>query len=171
MNECIRLSERMPHVAHGRAEWTPAELHHFSGCAGCRSEWELVRAASRIGEGVLPEMDPAEMSRTILGRLEHSKAPGARRRIWSMAGLAAAAALAGVLWSGKPEPAPHLPAEAAVAGLEISLPELDGLQPAELDSVLRHIDDPLAADPAPENGELSDLDSEELETMLDFWEG
>jgi hypothetical protein len=43
----------------------------------------------------------------------------------------------------------------------MTLPELDGLQPAELDSVLQTMDEPAPAD--------STLD--ELEGFLDSWEG
>jgi hypothetical protein len=169
MNDCVRLSDRMPDVSQGRTQWTPTELSHLSSCAGCRREWELVRAASRLGEGLFGGMDPEKMSRNLLQRLKRARA--ARRRMWSVAGLAAAAGLAAVLWSGNPEPSSGPLPATGVASLEISLPELEELQPAELDSVLRHFDDPPATDPVPENGELSDLDSEELETVLDFWEG
>jgi hypothetical protein len=170
MSECIRLSERMPEVAQGRAEWTLAELDHLSECPGCRREWDLVQATSRLGEHLLEGWNSDELSRALLRRLKHIRAHAGRRRVWSLAGLAAAAAIAAILWSNRPERAAPLPATPR-PGLEISLPELDGLQPAELDSVLRHMDDPLAADPLPEDGELTDLNSEELETVLDFWEG
>lgn len=171
MSDCVRLSDRMPAVAQGRTEWTPTELSHLSGCPDCRGEWHLVRAASRLGEGLFPRLDSEEMSRSLLQRLEGARVARARRRLWSLGGLAAAAGLAAVLWSGSPDPVTQPLPEVGAVGLEISLPELEELQPAELDSVLRHIDDLPVADPAPENGELSELNSEELETVLDFWEG
>jgi hypothetical protein len=164
MNECRLLSERMPEVAQGQAEWTPTELHHLSGCADCRREWELVQAATRLGEGV-PVLDPDVMSRALLSRLERSRTRKARVRIWTVGGLAAAAALAAVLWTGEPESSPRATA------VTFSLPELDDLPPAELDSVLRHMDEPLASDPTMENGELGDLSNEELQSVLELWEG
>jgi hypothetical protein len=171
MSDCVRLSDRMPDVAQGRIEWTPTEVSHLSGCPDCRREWHLVRAASRLGQGLFPRLDSEKMSRSLLQRLESGRVARARRRLWSLAGLAAAAGLAAVLWGGNPEPVTQPLPEVGAVGLEIPLPELEELQAAELDSVLRHIDDPPAAGPAPENGELSDLNSEELETVLDFWEG
>jgi hypothetical protein len=165
MNECRLLSERTPEVVHGRAEWTPTELHHLSGCAHCRRELDLVQAASRLGEGTVSGLDSDEISRALARRLERFRARRAWVRIWTFGGLAAAAALAAVLWTGNPEPSP------GATAATFSLPELDDLPPAELDSVLRYMDEPLAGDPALENGELGDLSNEELETVLDLWEG
>jgi hypothetical protein len=55
--------------------------------------------------------------------------------------------------------------------LEIPLPELDDLEPVELDSVLSTMDVPFPADSAIAAPELGDFDSGELETVLDIWEG
>ena len=57
-----------------------------------------------------------------------------------------------------------------MAALQIPLPELDGLQPVELDSLLRIMDAPVD-NTALENPELDDLDSAELEAVLESWEG
>jgi hypothetical protein len=84
--------------------------------------------------------------------------------------LAAAAAVAGVLWSGR-EPERPPPSEAAVARLQIPLPELEGLQPAELDSVLRMMDNPSSEPDPVEPADSGNLTGEELETVLDYWEG
>jgi hypothetical protein len=58
-----------------------------------------------------------------------------------------------------------------VAGLLIPLPELDSLPAADLNSVLQTMDEPGADGAglnAPDPGELS---TDELETVLDYWEG
>jgi hypothetical protein len=51
MSDCGWLSDRMPSVALGRAEWTGDETRHLSDCPSCRGEWELVRLSSRLGQG------------------------------------------------------------------------------------------------------------------------
>jgi hypothetical protein len=60
----------------------------------------------------------------------------------------------------------------AAVQLEIPLPELESLEAAELDTVLQAMDEPNnfrdASDGEPE---LSDLNSDELERVLDTWEG
>jgi hypothetical protein len=49
MSDCEWLSDRMPVVALGRAEWTPDEIRHLNECEPCRQEWELVQVTSRLG--------------------------------------------------------------------------------------------------------------------------
>jgi hypothetical protein len=152
----------MPAVALGTAEWTPDEVQHLAGCPSCQDEWDLVRRASHIAGEIGLGLEASAVSQTLLQRLEHARLQRLRRRGGSFAGLAAAATVAAVVWTARPAPRPVMsPAPSIVAGLQISLPELDNLQPAELDSVLRTMDQPVAAD--------STLD--ELEGFLDSWEG
>jgi hypothetical protein len=58
-----------------------------------------------------------------------------------------------------------------VAVLRIPLPELDSLEPAELDSVLQTIDEGGVQGSTLDSPDLGELDNEELETVLDYWEG
>jgi hypothetical protein len=58
-----------------------------------------------------------------------------------------------------------------VAALQIPLPELDSLQPAELDSVLQTIDEAGVESSTLDSPDLGELDNDELETVLDYWEG
>lgn len=171
MSECTWLSDRMPAVALGRAEWTPDEIHHLSGCQSCQREWELVRITSRLGEGLLPEFTGPESSGALLRRLGRAGEKTGRRRAWGFMGLAAAAAIAAFLWGDRGTVVPRTPPTSVVAGVHIPLPELEGLQPAELDSVLRTMDEPSGDDAALEAPELGDLDSDELQTVLELWEG
>jgi hypothetical protein len=167
MSDCSWLSDRMPAVALGRAEWTTDEARHLSGCRSCQDEWEVVRTASRLGETSGLSTDAFTTSRAVLHRLSQGREERLRRRAWSFAGLAAAAALAAVVWIERPATGP---VESAAASLEIPLPELDSLQPAELDSVLHTMDEPIAGSTL-DVPDLRELDSDELQRVLDSWEG
>ena len=161
MSGCEWLSDRMPAVAQGTGEWTPDEIRHLNGCPSCQEEWDLLQQTSRLGREIGLGLEAASTSETVLQRLARARARRLRRRTWSFAGLAAAATVAIAIWTGSPEPGPAHPAPAIVAGIPMALPELDDLQPAELDSVLRTMDEPAPAD--------STLD--DLEGFLDTWEG
>ena len=64
------------------------------------------------------------------------------------------------------------PVNTAVAGrLTIPLPELDSLGPAELDSVLQTMDEPLVSGSSTDDPALGDLNNDELQRVLDSWEG
>jgi hypothetical protein len=170
MNECIRLSDKMPLVALGKAEWTDEEARHLSGCRSCQDEWELVGLASRLGERS-PALDRSRIAETVLQRLQLARVQRLRKRVWGFAGLAAAATIAALVWSERPVMRPVLPPmPPTVARLQIPLPELDSLPSAELDSVLHTMDEPVgngsALDPS-----LGELDSTELQNVLDYWEG
>jgi hypothetical protein len=101
MSTCTELSDRMPDVAFGRSAWTETEQRHLAGCSDCRAEWELVTAARGLGE-TLAATDPALVSTLLLARLtrEHERAR-VRIRLWSAAGVAAAAAVILALWTGR----------------------------------------------------------------------
>ena len=172
MSDCTSLSDRMPLVALGRAEWTPDEIHHLAGCASCQREWELLRAVSRLGERSAIEMDVPSMTRAVQQRLGWADRRKRQRTAWGFAGMAAAAALVGLLWSGKAErPLPASSSTPAVAGLQIPLPELEDLQPAELDSVLRGMDQPAPDLDTLETTDPASMEAPELETVYDYWEG
>lgn len=171
MSDCRWLSDRMPAVALGRGNWTAEEARHLSGCPSCQNEWELVRLASRLGEG-MPALDAQAIADNVLERLEQTRIEGLRRRAWSFAGLAAAATLLAVIWTERPATRPSAPpVMPVVAGLQIPLPELDSLQPAELDSVLQMMDEPVVDGSTLDTTGLGDLDSVELQNVLDYWEG
>jgi hypothetical protein len=160
----------MPLVALGGPEWTPDEMHHLSGCPSCRAEWELLRATSRLGNHPAAEIDIPTITRALQQRLGRTSERERRRKAWGFAGLAAAAALAGVLWSGPADPPPS-PSAPVVAGLQIPLPELEELQAAELDSVLRGMDQPAPDIDTLETTDSGAVEAPELETIYDFWEG
>jgi hypothetical protein len=170
MTECSQLSDRMPLVALGRAQWTDEEARHLSGCRSCQEEWELIALTIRVGE-TGPELQRTRVTGAVLRRLELERVRRFRKRTWSFAGLAAAAALVGVVWTGRAPMRPALsPTGPSVARLQIPLPELDSLPPAELDSVLKTMDEPVGNGSATDPG-LEELDSSELQNVFDFWEG
>jgi hypothetical protein len=175
MSDCELVSDRMPLVALDQAEWTPDETRHLNECGPCRQEWELVQLASRLGKDAGLALDPAATAAGVLRRLDRDREAGRlRRRSWSFAGLAAAAAVAAAVWTGSPQGGESRtqPVATAVAGrLSIPLPELDSLEPAELDSVLQTMDEPPVSGSTADDPALGDLNNDELERVLDSWEG
>ena len=175
MNDCGWLSDRIPGVTLGQSQWTPEEVLHLDGCADCRQEAELVRAAAGVGRGVMEKVKPDALAGAVLQRLSSArKAERLRRRTWSVAGLAAAAAILAAVWSGgmgRTESPSAGAGSLASAPLTFPLPELESLQPAELDSVLRTMDEPAFRESTTDDPDLGDLNADELERVLDSWEG
>ena len=182
MTECGRLSDRLPDVALGRAGWTAAEQAHLDTCDDCRAEWELVRGAAHLGEGLPRAHDPEALTAAVLGRVAGERtAARTRRRTWLAAGLAAAAvaiivvrttrAPIGVAVPVPAEPAVTAPSVVATAPQAVALPELDDLPDAELESILGSLDGPSGASPAADDPGFDDLEEHELEGVLQAWEG
>jgi hypothetical protein len=173
MSDCGWLSDRMPAVALARAEWTVDEMRHLMSCQWCQVEWELVRLSSHLGEHVGAELDADSIARAVLQRLARTtEKERVRRRSWSFAAVAIAAAIAAAVWTGRPATPPRgTPAISVVtAALEIPLPELDNLEPAELNTVLQTIDEPLLGGPT-NTPEAGDSYEDDFEGVLDTWEG
>ncbi|HEX2251386.1 MAG TPA: hypothetical protein VHH32_13655 [Gemmatimonadales bacterium] len=170
MSECTWLSDRMAALPADQAEWSAEDQRHLIGCESCRREWELVRAARRLGEQ-LPDFDPVATNAAVRRRLQEAAAVRTKRiRAWVFAGMAAAAAVAGVVWTGD-RPDPLLRSEPVATGFRIPLPELDGLQPAELDSVLRAMDQAPASGATLESTAPADTGNGDLDFVLESWEG
>jgi hypothetical protein len=171
MSECTRLSDQMPSVALGRTEWSEEDIRHLADCQSCRTEWELVRSAGAMGEGIGVRSGRAEMAQALILRLDASRTTR-RRSAWSVAALATAAGVAALIWTGSAHPHPASPVRTPqVAGLLIPLPELDSLPAAELDSVLQTMDEPGADGSGLDSPDLGELSTDELESVLDYWEG
>ena len=175
MSDCEWLSDRIPAVARGQAGWTPDEIRHLNECGSCRREWELVQLASRLGEDAGLALDPAAMAAGVLRRLDREREDGRlRRRVWSFGGLAAAAAVVAAFWTGGLQDGPSkIPRAGTTVAerLSIPLPELESLEPAELDSVLQTMDEPMVSGSTGDDPALGDLNNDELERVLDSWEG
>jgi hypothetical protein len=174
MRDCELLSDRMTAVALGRSEWAADETLHLASCESCQEQWRLLQIANGLADGTptlnVPELTSRLQQRLRLASLERR----GKQRAWGFAGLATAAGLAAAIWTGSQgtRPEPVRPPPQVVAGrLQISLPELDDLQPSELDSVLQTMDEPSTGGSKVEVPGLGELDDTELKTVLDTWEG
>lgn len=170
MNDCDALTDRMPEVARGLSTWTPAEAAHVAACADCTAAWHLVRAAGRIGAGRVP-LEPALVAAGVRGRLASRRQDVRVLRRWSaVVGLAAAAAVALLLWPAPPRPAPGAVPVASEAG-SVFLPELDSLSTGELQAVLESVDRPVGALRTLDSQGMGDLSDSELAGVLQSLEG
>ena len=169
MTMCEQLSERMPAVALGHADWTDVERAHLVACPECGAEWALVSTASRLGLDVAAGLDAHHVTERVLGRLRVEGGRARTRRIgWMLGGLAAAAALSLVVWPASRHPASVRPGVAA----QMPLPELDSLGTPELQAVLDSIDVPLGTTvQGVDTSDLDDLNAPELQHVLDGLEG
>jgi hypothetical protein len=165
MTTCDRLSDRMPLVALGRERWTDEEAAHLAVCAECRSEWALLGATANLGERAPRVSERPEFATALARRLADTPAtrPAPRAVPWAI-GLAAAAGLAAVVWTGVPHQE-----TAAVPPDSVAAPP-DQLGEAEIDSLLQD-DDPVAGWSMLDTPGLGDLDEDELEQVLGTWEG
>jgi predicted anti-sigma-YlaC factor YlaD len=174
MSECERLSDRMPMIAQDQAEWTPDEIQHLGECQSCRREWDLVQLVNQLGVDQGLALDPTAIAARVVRRLELERQARRRRRSWTFSGLAAVAAMVAVVWAGGLKGGvTHVPpAGTAVATrISIPLPELETLEPVELDSVLQTMDESILGGPTGEEPALGDLNNDELERVLNSWEG
>jgi hypothetical protein len=166
---CEALSDRMPAVARGQAEWTEAEAAHVSACPNCGAEWRLVQRAARLGVRDGEAIAPARVAGAVLARLRAE-----RRRRWIrtgwLAALAAAAAVVLLVWSGR-QGRPGVEPGAAPAEFHLPMAELDGLDQQQLQTVLDDLEGPLGGTAASEVPSLGDLDDHQLERVLRSLEG
>ncbi len=186
MTTCSALSDRMPDVAHGRSLWTASEERHLATCADCGAEWALIMAAARLGTSIEPSGDPNRLAALLLERLARERELSRRLRLWTAAGLAAAAAIVFAVWTGAGSrimagdgaggvaptvaTAPVAPSRTGGA-IDLPLPELDDLPAEALDSVLEVLDEPAARADAYELPGFGDSGDRELEQALTGLEG
>ena len=173
MNDCERLSDRMPDVALHRVEWTADETDHLAACPECQAEWRLVLGAGALGQRAPTIADPPALAAMLQRRLAEDLAARSRaRRAWSFAGaaVAAAAILVAVVTGGDSGPT-GTARSVAQAGALVPLPELDGLGTAELDTLLRSLDRPLDGTSTLDASTLGEHEDGELEQVLATWEG
>ncbi len=171
MSDCERLSDRMPDVALQRAAWTADEAAHLASCTDCRAEWDLVLAARRL-EARGPTLDPTAIAAAVQRRLATDRTVSRRNR-WLWAGGAAAAAAGAIALAVTRGPAPRsevAPVVAVETDPLVPLPELEGLETAQLDTLLQALDGPLAGASATDSASVDDADAE-LDQLLATWEG
>jgi hypothetical protein len=166
MNDCERLSDRMPDVALHRAAWTPEEAAHLEGCAECLMEWRLVLAARALDESAPAVTDPSALPAALRRRLAVDRARRTRAgRAWAFAAAAAAAAILAAVVTGRdagPSPGVRMVAEAEAL---VPLPELEGLETAQLDTLLQSLNRPAAGTSSldPSTLDASSLDASTLD--------
>jgi hypothetical protein len=166
MTSCEEMLERMPAVALGEAQWTEEEAKHLASCASCQEEWAVIQKAVALGSQA-PALDLEKLGTAVLGRLRDDRRERRLRRVGLVTGLAAAAAVALVVWSRVPHPAERTAPEA----FRIPVAELDSLDNGELQSVLQDLDAPLGAGTLNNTPGLGDLDDVQLERLLHSLEG
>ena len=174
MNDCERLSDRMPEVALHRAEWTPEEAAHLAGCADCLAEWELVLAARALDERAPTVSDASALAAALQRRLAEDRALRTRVRLaWSFAAAAAAAAAILTAVVTQRDGGPPSAGARTVAATEalVPLPELEGLGTAQLDTLLQSLDRPFAGTSTLDASTLGEHEDGELEQVFDTWEG
>ncbi|HEX6615261.1 MAG TPA: hypothetical protein VF046_03075 [Gemmatimonadales bacterium] len=194
MTPCMLLSDRIPEVAAGRSRWTADDERHLAGCADCRAEWDLLRAAARLADSYRAP-DPSATAAAVTQHLRTARSSHrGRRTVWVTAVLAAAV-VAFVVWSGlgrdnpvrpvsppaiavappptaaAPTPADHAPAAPSGATDGFPIPELDSLSTEALDSMLRVLDEPLARAAAWELPDVGDPGDQLLEQAITGREG
>lgn len=171
MTECERLSDRMPEVAMQRAGWTAVEAAHLAGCDDCRAEWELVLGARRL-EARAPAVDVEAIAAGVHRRLAAERMAHRRLRwLWVGAPLAAAAAIAIAVFTGGGSGSLPGPQVATESEALVPLPELEGLETGQLDTLLQVIDGPFTGASTLESSTLSEDVDAELERVFATWEG
>lgn len=176
--DCGLLSDKMPGVAHGEASWTTEESAHLTACFACASEWRLIQRAVHLGDGAAAGLDTAGLSASIMAQVaRRGRQDRFTRNAW-YTGLAAAAAIALVVFTGRGghrgQVGPVVDSGVAPAvdmSFHLPLSELESLDPDQLQSVLDGLDTPIGEvepGPAPTFGELDDT---QLERVLRSLEG
>jgi hypothetical protein len=172
MSDCERLSDRMPDVVVRRAAWTADEAAHLASCADCRAEWDLVLAARRL-EARAPTVDPTAIAAAVQRRLATDRTASRRSRwFWAAGAAAAVAAVIALAVTRGPAARPDVaPVVAVETDPLVPLPELEGLETAQLDTLLRALDGPLAGASASDSASVDGDADAELEQILATWEG
>lgn len=172
---CEALSDRMPSIAKGLAEWDAEEAAHLATCGDCQAEWALIAPLARAAAGrVGPTIDLDKVATQVTARLEgRAKVlafPTRSRWMRPLAGLAAAAAMILSFTFLRPD----VPAGDQALGVPTraptAIPELDALLEADLEIVLASLT-PEEADEGVLSGggipRLGDLTDDELEMLLE----
>jgi len=174
---CLALSERMPAVAADEETWSSAEAAHLSTCVECAAEWRLVLQARQLGAGAAGRLDTAGLGAAVLqGVAARHRAARRRRGAW-LTGLAAAAAVTLVVWTGTGGRGPRVVGrDSAAAGtvehaFYLPLAELESLDAEQLQGVLDGLDTPVSESAPGGVPSFGELDDHQLERVLRSLEG
>lgn len=169
-DRCEGLRERMPETAHGGETWEAADAVHLAQCAGCAAEWQAVQTARRLGGAAARRVNVARLSSAVLAGVTRDRRTSRWRRAGWLTGLAAAAALALLVWRG-PAPAEDPAAEPTAVEFRLPLAELETLDEVQLQAVLDGLDAPLTDGSTAGGPTLGDLNDIQLERVLRSLEG
>ena len=168
MIDCAAMQDRMPDVALGAGAWTDAEAGHLLTCADCALEWRIVRAGAGLHADTIVPAD--RIATLVMTRLrEAPPEPRAIRRIpWrgTLVGLIAAAASV-ILVLGAPRLRTSGSTGISDSATLAVLPELQGLDDGQLETVLKGLDSgPIDAVVPGQMPHLEDLTDAQLEQLL-----
>jgi len=169
MNTCEALLDLMPMVAAGRVAWPDGAEAHLGACAECQAAWRIIQAGTRLGRNAGPPIDAVATATRL------SRADRRRRGIGVVGALAAAAAIALVVWSGHPGAvgSGSTPGTLTVEAREfvIPVPGLDDLDAGQLQAVYQGLDAPLGAGGSASAPSLEELSPEEMSQVLSTFQG
>ena len=172
---CEAMSDRMPSIAKGEADWETEESAHLATCGDCQAEWELIAPIARVAaRQPMPAMDldlvAARLTAQLEGKGKVLAFPAPSRWMRPLAGLAAAAAVILSFTFLRPDLSEGNVAVGVPTRAPTAIPELDALLEAELEVVLASLT-PDETDEGVLSGggipRLGDLTDEELEMLLE----
>lgn len=176
MNECAALVDLMPMVAAGRAAWPTGAEAHLRECADCRAAWRIIGAAARLGGEVPEGIDFDTVGVQVSRRLRAARSADRRRRgLGGISLLAAAAAIALMVWRGHPATVPSGPGAGTptpeAGAFVIPVSGLDDLDTAQLQAIYQQLDGPLGAGGSVGGPGLEELSPEEMSQVLSTYQG
>jgi hypothetical protein len=77
MTSCTRLSDRMIEVRYRGSSWQAREEEHLATCPACRAEWSLVQATARLGTR-WPLPESDQLAAAVLARRRAAPGSGVR---------------------------------------------------------------------------------------------
>lgn len=175
--ECGTLTDRMPDVASGQAQWSEAESAHLAGCESCALEWRIVSAARLLGGSAARQIDATALTGKVIAGVRAAEQRSRWTRAGWMSGLAAAAVLLLVLRINLPpsRPAAEPPDTSTVAVTPVTgalpMAELDALDEEQLQAVLEHLEAAAGSLDGNVAPRMSELDDQQLERVLRSLEG
>lgn len=176
MTECEAMLDIMPAVAAGRAGWPAGGEAHLRGCQDCRAAWRVIEAGHRLGRDAIRSIDFDAMSGALQGRVVAARrADGRRRSIGAVTLLAAAAAVALMVWRGHPVDVPdggsgvNLTPEARAFVIPVS--GLEELDTPQLQAIYQDLGVPLGAGGTADAPALEELSPDEMAQVLSSYQG
>jgi hypothetical protein len=175
MNECEAMLDIMPAVAAGRATWPTGGESHLRGCQDCQAAWRVIEAGHLLGGDATQLIDFGAMSAALQGRVVAARRRHRQRSIGAVTLLAAAAAVALVVWRGHPGAAPaggsgvNPTPEARAFVIPVS--GLEELDTPQLQAIYQDLGVPLGAGGTADAPALDELSPDEMSQVLSSYQG